>query len=1040
MDGNDFSNGGRGSNRLEGGGGSDTFIIIPDPGTTDTIVDFAKSTGNYDELDLQAFPEIRSFGELLAHATQSGTDIVLNLGTKTVVIQNFSLGNLIPQEIIGNAGTPSSPPTVTTPTASTLTLTSALLGGFVASDGNSFITERGVVYALASVNSNPQIGGAGVTKIPAAGATGTFSVNVGGLTNQGVYAFAAYATNSAGTRYTPVSTMLVDLPPVVSNMESTSLAYKANDAAFPPLAISSAVTVFEPDSTNLTKATVQVTSGYQNDSNGKDVLAFTNKYGISGTFDASTGTLTLSGTAYVGYYREALRSVTFSSSGTNVSSANRVLTIIASDDGAPIPAVSQPVTRTVSVLTTNVPPSLSGVSGTPLVYIQGATPIAVAPTATVTDLDSINLAGATIQVTGNYQSGKDILSAITSGTRVATAFNTATGTLALTGIDSLVNYQAVLRSVAFYTSPISGSTLTRSLAFVLNDGLMNSPSVTRDINVAPYNFPPAVVGIEMLPLAYKANDPAFPPAPISNTVAITDPDSNSLTKVTIQITSGYQNDANGKDLLAFSNKYGISGTFDANTGTLTLTGSAYVGLYREALRTVTFSTSGTNVSAASRILTIIATDDNAPIPATSQSVTRTVTVTGSMTDVPPSLSGVPATPLSYVLGSTPVAVSSTATVADPDSSNLLGATIQISGNYQSGKDRLSAVTTGTGITQSFDASAGTLTLSGIDTLASYQAVLRSVAFGTNSTVASTLTRTLTLLLNDGLASSTPVTRDINVIPFNYPPVLVGIEASPLAYKANDPAFPPLPISSMIAITDPDSNNLTKVTIQITSGYQNDANGKDLLAFTDKTGITGSFDAASGTLTLTGAAYVGSYREALRSVAFSSSGTNVSTANRILTIIATDDGAPNAGVSQPVTRTVTISTTNLPPVLNGVPGSPLVYSRGTAAVVVAQTATIADSDSINLMGATVQISANYQNGQDVLGAVTTGTAITAVFDAVSGKLTLSGLASLASYQTVMNSVTYKTNSTAANLLTRTLTFVLNDGLASSVAVNRSITLS
>jgi hypothetical protein len=112
----------------------------------------------------------------------------------------------------------------------------------------------------------------------------------------------------------------------------------------------------------------------------------------------------------------------------------------------------------------------------------------------------------------------------------------------------------------------------------------------------------------------------------------------------------------------------------------------------------------------------------------------------------------------------------------------------------------------------------------------------------------------------------------------------------------------------VSMTDPDSNNLTQLTVQITSGYQNDANGQDVLAFTNEFGITGSFDATSGTLTLSGTVYVGFYREALRTVTYSSSGTNVINGNRILTIIASDDGSPNPAFSLAVTRTVTVSTT------------------------------------------------------------------------------------------------------------------------------------
>ena len=97
-------------------------------------------------------------------------------------------------------------PTVTTPTSTSVTATSATLGGNVTSDGGATVTARGVVYAVTATNSNPQIGGTGVTNAPTIGTTGVFTVNVSGLTPETAYSFAAYATNSEGTGYTSVGT------------------------------------------------------------------------------------------------------------------------------------------------------------------------------------------------------------------------------------------------------------------------------------------------------------------------------------------------------------------------------------------------------------------------------------------------------------------------------------------------------------------------------------------------------------------------------------------------------------------------------------------------------------------------------------------------------------------------------------------------------------------------------------------------------------------------------------------------------------------
>ena len=77
------------------------------------------------------------------------------------------------------------------------------------SGGGLEVVERGVVYSAWNTNSNPQIGGAGVTKVAAAGNMGVFTVAVSGLAGSTGYAFAAYATNSLGTAYSMVSSFCV---------------------------------------------------------------------------------------------------------------------------------------------------------------------------------------------------------------------------------------------------------------------------------------------------------------------------------------------------------------------------------------------------------------------------------------------------------------------------------------------------------------------------------------------------------------------------------------------------------------------------------------------------------------------------------------------------------------------------------------------------------------------------------------------------------------------------------------------------------------
>jgi hypothetical protein len=106
-------------------------------------------------------------------------------------------------------------PTVATAAASSITSTSAVLGGNVTADGGDAVTDRGVVYS--STTTTPTIGGAGVTQDANGTGMGSFSKTIAGLTPGTAYTVRAYAINSAGTSYgSPVSFTTVANTSVVS--------------------------------------------------------------------------------------------------------------------------------------------------------------------------------------------------------------------------------------------------------------------------------------------------------------------------------------------------------------------------------------------------------------------------------------------------------------------------------------------------------------------------------------------------------------------------------------------------------------------------------------------------------------------------------------------------------------------------------------------------------------------------------------------------------------------------------------------------------
>ncbi len=114
-----------------------------------------------------------------------------------------------------------------TGTLGSITSSTAVIGGNVTSMADKTAASRGVVYALASSNVDPQIGGSSVTQVAESplGSTATFEVNLSGLIANTAYVFKAYVTDTDGVSYySTVATFSTNLPPVIiSNGGNTNV-------------------------------------------------------------------------------------------------------------------------------------------------------------------------------------------------------------------------------------------------------------------------------------------------------------------------------------------------------------------------------------------------------------------------------------------------------------------------------------------------------------------------------------------------------------------------------------------------------------------------------------------------------------------------------------------------------------------------------------------------------------------------------------------------------------------------------------------------
>jgi len=122
----------------------------------------------------------------------------------------------------------------------------------------------------------------------------------------------------------------------------------------------------------------------------------------------------------------------------------------------------------------------------------------------------------------------------------------------------------------------------------------------------------------------------------------------------------------------------------------------------------------------------------------------------------------------------PVAIAdSDAVLTDTDDTNLVSLTVTITNLADGAAESLAANTGGTGITASYDSGTGVLTLSGNDTVANYQQVLRTVTYNNTSHNPGTTARVITFVANDGSSNSNVATTTVTVAAVNDAPVITS---------------------------------------------------------------------------------------------------------------------------------------------------------------------------------------------------------------------------------------------------------------------------
>ncbi|WP_447361625.1 DUF4347 domain-containing protein [Burkholderia vietnamiensis] len=856
-----------------------------------------------------------------------------------------------------------------------------------------------------------------------------------------------------------INVVPTDQSPIVTDSGGTTTFVSGDNAPSAPVVVDAGLTLTDSDSATMASATVAITGNFHS---GEDVLALGNgAFGdIQAHFDAGTGTLTLTsaGGSTAAQWQAALRSVTYTDTAVVPQTASRTISFSV-NDGTKSSVGSSKV---IVVQATHQTP-LVGASGNSLDYLTGQAATAIDSGITLTDR---NVSGSTlvpmsitVQITAGLQSGDTLgisvpPSTLTNGMNVN--YDAASGTLTISSTGGTVaQWQTVLDSLQFSTGA-NAALGTRTVSVVVNDGVKTSSPLDYSVNVI--SSAPALGTSSTGSASFVAGDNASAaPVAIDPNLTVADPLGNVVDGAVIAITGNLYS---GEDRLSFSNDGltmgNITGSYDASTGMLTLTsanGSATLAQWQAALRSVAYSDTQVTPNDATRTVSFSLSAGSQ----FSNALTRTIVVTP--TEQTPLLSTSSTGSAAFVAAdnaaSTPVAIDTGIAVTDLDNATLAAATVQIGAGFHAGQDVLAFTNdraTMGNITAAYDAAHGTLTLvssGGTATLAQWQAALRSVTYTDTAVTPDTATRTIGFAVSDGAKTSVAITRDVTVATTDQTPTLSTTSSGPAAFVAGDnTASVPVTIDGGLTLSDLDNATLASATVQIGAGFHA---GEDVLAFSnDGTmgNITASFDAAHGTLTLVsagGTATLAQWQAALRSVTYTDTAVTPDTATRTIGF-AVNDGAKT---SVAFTRDVTVATTDQTPTLSTTSSGPAAFVAGDNAASVPVTIdgslTLSDLDNATLASATVQIGAGFHAGEDVLAFSNDGTMgnITASYDAAHGTLTLvsaGGTATLAQWQAALRSVTYTDTAVTPDAITRSIGFTINDGVKTSAALERSVSVT
>jgi VCBS repeat-containing protein len=671
--------------------------------------------------------------------------------------------------------------------------------------------------------------------------------------------------------------------------------------------------------------------------NGKTDLGI--DYSVSGPDSNGTMTITLTGNASVANYQALIQSIQFAASGEDPTPGDRGVQISVTDTGLKGDNVGNETSvlanGTITVIAVNDAPhvSFSSVS-----YTENDKPIQLVKDLQITDIDSGELSGVTITLTGVEAKDLIVSEYYQGGTKGVTelgiAYQLSTDAkgnvvIELSGKSSIANYETLINSLTYQNSSDNPSTTPRGVTIVVTDADAHGT----DNKAADHESQVTVIAVNDAPVldlngpaggtasttSFTENGSALKVMPY---MTINDPDSPNLKGATVTFTNPQTDD----NLYFASTNAKITVTSATVDGKLvfTLIGDATQAEYNDVLKSLRFINTSDDPSAVNRVVTVTVNDgvvDSAP----AQAVIKVTPVNDAPVldlDSSPAATGTGYS-VSFTENGTGVSISSAnVSIIDPDNTTLKGATITLTNAQEfdvltaTDKFGIHAVVSDTRTTDGRI----TVTLTGEATLDQYKAMIESVMYKNTSDDPSTIDRVITVQVDDGSSKfnlSNVATSTVSVTAVNDAPVLdlngpAGGTASTTSFTENGTALKVMPY---MTINDPDSPNLKGATVTFTNPQTDDnlyfASSNAKIAVTSAT-VDGKL-----VFTLIGDATQAEYNDVLKSLRFINTSDDPSAVNRVVTVTV-NDGVVDSAPAQAVIKVIPVN--DAPTVVAGAHGS------------------------------------------------------------------------------------------------------------------------